>query len=285
MYAIGRVIMWQALKIIPKGSRTIHYTASRYTQELIEFSSRKSGTAQGPFSELPEFKPLQGSMMLKLPSFCTIYTRLDKISALNVEQSAAKQPFLSLDALENAPFSKVSTGEHPVNATMVSSTPMSNITIIQIDDYKQGWYLTDPENDVLCYSGDLKLEFGHSLRGRGIVAIGGKGPVYQLNLEPGENITVNPDSILGYNDKVSLRISELKSKTVIPQFIKSWSKSNFALNFGHYYDRFALWWGKLFHKDKIYCKIQGPGSLLLQTAFVPGSKVCSDDELLKAFKQ
>lgn len=264
---------------IAKRFLSLQESTVKPSRKVSHIALTKKGTASGPFVELPEFEPLQDSILVKLPASCILHSKLDKISVVNVESNATSKPFLSIENEENQVFSKLVTADRSVNAMLVSGSPMSNVTVLQLDNYKEGWILTNPEQNVLCYSGDLTLDKGH-LKGSGVAAINGDGPVYWMKLESKDNVLINPDSIIGYQSSVSLSPTKTRSTFVIPPKIKQW----FEKYLDGYYDKFLLNWGKLFNSDKVYCRIQGPGNVLLQANFAPGSKILSDNELLQAFK-
>ncbi|CAR24858.1 AIM24 family protein [Lachancea thermotolerans CBS 6340] len=254
---------------------------TRKLNTLVNISSRKSGSFGGPFSQLPEFTPLQDSILISLPSSCTVYTKTDKVSVISADPNVNENPVIFKDAVPGSGFSRLFTREEPINAMLVSSTPMSNVLVLELDDYNEGWYLADPQNSVICYSGDLTFASdGRHLVGRGVVAVSGEGPVYQLQLGENESIIVSPDAILGHDKKVRLETSVLGSHAGIPEIIKK-SLSQYAQS---YLDTLNITWHKLFAKSRTFYQATGPGTLLLQTSFVPETKVFTDDDLSKALK-
>ncbi|CUS23737.1 LAQU0S11e03114g1_1 [Lachancea quebecensis] len=254
---------------------------TRKLNTLVNISSRKSGSFGGPFSQLPEFTPLQDSILISLPSSCTVYTKTDKISVISADPNGTEKAVIFKEAVLGSGFSRLFTQEEPINAMLVSSTPMSNVLVLELDDYNDGWRLTNPQNSVMCYSGDLNFASnGHHLVGRGVVAVSGEGPVYQLQLGENESIIVNPDSVLGHDNKVCLKTSVLGSHAGIPEFIRK-SLSQYAQS---YLETLNITWHKLFARSRTFYRATGPGTLLLQTSFVPGAKVFTDDDLSKALK-
>lgn len=260
-----------------------HFSYARFYSSSIvpvsDFASRKKGTGKGPFVELPDFKPLQDSILIKIPSSCTIYGNMDKINAISPDPKADGQPFLAQEYDHTRGFSKIMTGQYPANLIMSSSTPMSCVSVINVDSYKNGLFIPSFRQNVLCYSGDLLLDKGNQLKGLGIVALAGKGPVYKLKLEKGEQIMVTGESILAYDSHVKLNLTRLKSSYGIPKILNDF----FSKYLHHYYDILLIQWSKMFSRDKIYCNIQGPGIFFLQTKFIPGSRKYSNDELLETF--
>ncbi|GAV53302.1 hypothetical protein ZYGR_0AI05860 [Zygosaccharomyces rouxii] len=245
---------------------------------ISDFSTRKKGTGSGPFVELPEFTPLQDSILIKIPSSCTVYGQLDKISAITSDIRDHGKPFLAQDIDSSKGLSIVTTGEHPANILMASHTPLSNVVVLKLANYKQGIYIPNFYQEALCFSGDLHMNDSGELKGLGVVALAGKGPIYQMVLKQGEKNLVARESILAYDSKVRCQLTKLHSSFNIPQSVHEW----FINNASKFYDNAKVQWSRLFHSHKIYCELEGPGSVFLQTNFIPGSKPFSKSDLFKA---
>ncbi|SCV03431.1 LAME_0H10374g1_1 [Lachancea meyersii CBS 8951] len=270
-------------RVLAKATRPF-FPGTRNLNTISNFTTTKLASAGGPFSQLPEFTPLQDSILVSLPSSCILHTRTDQVCALSFDaKSKLQQQPLYLNASEKSPhFCQLSTGDEPVNAMLVSSTPMSNVLILNLDDYRDGWHLTDPQASVLCYSGNLEFQTDNQLIGRGTVAISGEGPVYQMQLGENESAIVNPGAILGYSNKVSVSNAGFSSQALVPIPIRAC----FSRYAGRYLEKLDLLRHKLLNQGKVYTEVKGPGTVLLQTSFVPGPKSYnySDQELLQAFK-
>lgn len=248
---------------------------------ISDLAARKKGTGGGSFVELPEFKPLQDSILVKIPSSCTVYGKLSKINAISCDPQAKDGPFLAQEALNSSGFSKVMTGEYPANLIMASPTPMSNVAVVKIDaSGKEGLCVPDFAENVLCYSGDLNLDEGSRVNGYGVVALAGKGPVYQVVLKEGEQMMVASESILAYDSQVNLRLTKIKSPYGIPNGIRDFISKHFAF----YYDQAMIRWNKWITGSKIYSNIQGPGTFFLQTHFVVGSRRYTEGEIMETLE-
>lgn len=247
---------------------------------ISNFSMRKKGTGSGPFVELPEFTPLQDSILIKIPSSCTVYGQLDKISAITSGIRDHGKPFLAQDLDSSKGFPIVTTGEHPANILMASHTPLSNVVVLKLDNYKQGIYIPNFDQEALCFSGDLNMNDSGELKGLGIVALAGKGPIYQMILKQGEKSLITRKSILAYDSKVGCQITKLNSSFNIPQSVHNW----FTKNASRFYDNAKIQWSRMFHSHKIYCELEGPGSVFLQTNFVPGSKPVTKSDFVMTSK-
>lgn len=277
------VIMQSSSEMITQVARRSllrSFTLRRYGSgsiKISDFSTTKKGTGAGPFVELPEFKQLQDSLLIKLPSSCTVYGNLDKISAITSDGLENGKPFLAQDYDSTRGLSMVTTGDHAANVLVASYTPLSNVVVLEMDNYEEGFCIPNFSQEALCLSGDLHLDNTGHLRGHGVVALAGQGPVYQMILKKGESIVVAVESLLAHNENIQLQLTKLNSSFSIPQRINDWLLKNAS----DVYEKLLIQWIRLFSKDKIYYEIQGPGIVLLQTNFVPGSKTYSRAELLK----
>lgn len=254
---------------------------STYGTTISDFALTKKGTGRGSFIELPEFTPLQDSILVKVPSACTIYGKLNKINVISSEPRTNNGPVLAQDVIGRGGFTRIMTGEHPANLIMASPTPMSNIAVVRIDSAEDdGLYVPDFDQNVLCYSGDLKLRNRNQVIGFGIIALAGRGPVYQVVLKEGDEMVLTSESILAHDAQVQKSLIRLNSPYKVPTVIRDF----FAKYFRRYYDQLLIKWDKAFTTGKVFTKIQGPGVFFLQTQFVPGSRKYTNQELLESTK-
>lgn len=248
---------------------------------ISDFASTKRGTGGGSFIELPEFKPLHDSILVKIPSSCTVYGKLNKINAISSDSNSREKPFLAQETDPSSGFSKLVTGEHPVNVIIASPTPISNVSVVKVDrNEEDGLFVPNFTESVLCYSGNLTLSEAGKLHGYGVVGIEGKGPVYQVNLKEGEEMMVKSESILAYDSKVTLKLTKLKSPYGVPDGVSKF----FARYLAGYYDRILVMWNKWFTSSKVFSKFRGPGMFFLQTNFIPGSREYTKEEILETLE-
>lgn len=275
----GRAISTRFTRLLPRIPCARPYSGGNIS--ISDFAATKKGTGSGSFIELPEFKPLQDSILVKIPSSCTVYGKLNKINAISSDPQAKTGPFLAQESTGPSGFSRIMTGEHPANLMMASPTPMSNITVVKIDtDDKGGLYVPDFAENVLCYSGDLTLDEKSRVKGYGVLALAGKGPVYQVILKEGEEMMVTSESILAYDSQVALKLMKLNSSYGIPKGVSELLSKYFA----RYYDQACITWNKWFTGSKIYSNIQGPGTFFLQTHFIPGSRNYTEKDIIEALE-
>ncbi|QLQ80965.1 hypothetical protein HG537_0E03200 [Torulaspora globosa] len=245
---------------------------------ISDFAITKKGSGRGCFIELPDFIPLQDSILVKIPSSCEIYGKLNKINAISSDSKVQNQTLVAQESVGSAGFSRIVTGEYPVNLIMASPTPMSNIAVVKIDSGENdGLYVPEFDQNVLCYSGDLMLRNHNQITGYGVVALAGRGPVYRVILKEDEHMIVTSESILAYDSQVQTRLIRLQSPYRTPNAIYRF----FSKYIQRYYDQLLVKWTK---SGKVFSKIQGPGTFYLQTQFVPGSRRYSAKELLEITK-
>ncbi|EDO18873.1 hypothetical protein Kpol_1023p42 [Vanderwaltozyma polyspora DSM 70294] len=247
---------------------------------IDNFTRRKGGTGSGPFVELPEFEQLQDSIIAKLPAYCTIYGNLNKICALNVDSNALNGPFLAEDSEEINCMTKFATKEYPANLMMSSPVPASSIAILKLDDYKSGIKIRSFDDNVLCYSGDLSKSDDSIIKGLGVVALCGSGSTYRMSVQKDEVIMITPESLLAHDSNLKLELIGLRSHFKLPLKLKQ-----FIIKYAnHFYEDIMLYSTKFFKKDKMFYKIKGPGTIILQNNFIPQSKLYSNEELIKTIK-
>ncbi|SCU87044.1 LAMI_0D04500g1_1 [Lachancea mirantina] len=254
-------------------TRMFHISRIRRDVAVPQFSKKLNGSSAGPFIQLPQFTPFQDSMLVKMPSSCSIYTKLDKVSVVSVEPpetvgqttETATGPVLFKSTTPNGSFLKLSTKQQSVNALLVSNTATSSVAVIQIEDYEKGWYLTNPRASIMCYSGDLSFPSENKVIGSGVIAMGGDGPIYRMQLNTDEHIYINPAAVLAFDKDIKLTVTNLSRKAafISTSLLRFFSQDTV--------DASLLAWDKLADKSSIFCRVQGPGTILLQTAFTPGA--------------
>lgn len=229
---------------------------------VSDFATKKKGTGKGPFIELPELKSLQDSILIKLPSSCTIYGNLKNFNAISPDPRANGQTVLERAYDKQTGLSKLSTGQYPLNMIMLSPASMSSTAIIKIDSYTKGLFVPNFFKSTLCYGGDLSLDNqSGEVKGLGIVALAGEGPVYKMILSKIDTIMVSKETILAYDSNIKVHSVTLGSYYSFPIRLKTFFKK-LPSPYSEYLTSLC---DKIFNRDKSFCKINGPGILFLQT--------------------
>ncbi|KAI9773477.1 MAG: Altered inheritance of mitochondria protein 24, mitochondrial [Geoglossum simile] len=118
------------------------------------------------------------------------------------------------------------------------------------------------------------------LGGRGLVALVGKGQVYQLTLELGEEFIVHPSNLLGYTITQDLpQPYRLKSSTLklqIPsvslwglfpnsKFVKAMRDSGTWKTIVKFYLAVRTWSRRTIWGDRLFLRFRGPTTILMQS--------------------
>ncbi|AAS50308.1 AAL058Cp [Eremothecium gossypii ATCC 10895] len=253
-------------------------TRSRPTfSNLSELVVCKEGTGAGPFIELPEFKILEDAVVLKIPAASVVYGRLEQLGMFNVP-SGASRPFIKLEHMRNG-FTKFCTGVEPVNLVCSSPAPTNNLKVLEVNYEDEAWVIKDAGSRILSYSGNISVE-EDKLTGRGVVVLNGQGPIYELDLGKCDEVLLAPESVCAYTADTSLQLVKLDALLTISKAVKKYGQ----LLFGKHYEGILTVLTRMANKDKIYYRAKGPGRLLLQTHYLPGSQEYSTAELLQSMK-
>ncbi|AET38698.1 uncharacterized protein Ecym_3199 [Eremothecium cymbalariae DBVPG len=252
-------------------------SSSHILTDLSKFVVRKTGTGSGPFVEFPDFQLLQGSLLLRIPSSSTVFSKLEQVGVFNVPPETAL-PFMNCEKLPNG-FTKLITGAAPVNLICHTRASSNNLKVLEVDDYGKGWKLMKPASQVIFYSGDLSFNEG-KLLGRGLVALMTQGPLHELKLNGGEEMLIAPESIVGYFDCKIEKLEKLDNSIAISQIVKKYG----TMYLGKFYDQLLYLMSRVIRKDKLYFKVRGPGIMLLQSHYALGSQSYSRDEILRSMK-
>lgn len=242
---------------------------------VTDFSRRKEGTGSGPFVELPDVQPLHDSILLRLPSSSSVIGKLNNITVINSSHELKDVDLKHLFAVEkhNDGFMKLSTGDEPVNLICTSSNALGRVSLLNIDDYAKGWTLLDPIQNILCYSGDITVD-ANSITGRGIVAINGSGPTWELQIGDKEELLLPARSLLAYSPSINIKWEKNAGNSIfdktffpkptwlsIPVQLSQWYSENIK---GHY-DSLRLKMNKYFQRHKFMARIAGPGLVIVQS--------------------
>ncbi|QEU59895.1 hypothetical protein KDRO_C04180 [Kluyveromyces lactis] len=260
---------------------------------ITNLSDRKQGTGTGPFVELPDLQPLHDSLLLRIPSSSSVVGKLNNITVIDSSNELKDIELTKLFAVQkqkDTGFVTLSTADEPVNLICTASTRLNNVTVINLDDYEQGWTVNDPLNNILCYSGDVSIN-GNKIVGRGIFALNGQGSSWHIMLKESEQIVAPATSVLGFSSTVSVSPNKITSPLhftmptffTLPAEVSTWIHSNITPK----YEALRFQYNKLFRKNKIAASLQGPGIVILQHQNTNYSRniLYTDEALLEALKK
>jgi uncharacterized protein (AIM24 family) len=237
-------------------------------------------------------------LSVALPASSNLYTRRGTLIGLNGHLEDATSTLSLLSPLQNAlrsiPFlyQKI-TSPTPLTALVSTNSANTTFGVLQLDG-KADW--TVCQRDALLawtgYSLVIKPMVFSSRRtrwaaseiaGRGLVALVGKGQIYQVVLKPGESFIIHPSALLAYSALPPLlhRISSVSAslRFQIPNMLKPdlsvqldkieawrkikdtplWKSLTKALWSVRTWSRRAIW------GDRLFLRFQGPATILIQS--------------------
>ncbi|CCE63225.1 hypothetical protein TPHA_0E01300 [Tetrapisispora phaffii CBS 4417] len=252
---------YRVFEKIPLVNKGFYRTITNRSQLTSDFLIKKQGTGAGPFIDLPEFRKLNDSLLIKLPAFSSLYGNIDKISIMNTHMDSNLNNIMNREHCEKLSMEKLTTNEMPVNLIMSAPVPSSNIPILNFNDYKKGIIIPDIDNNLLCFAGDLSInKKTNEMTGFGILALNGYGPIEKLTLDEKESLQVLLGTVVAYESGITI------GSVIIP------SDSQFQVKIKRKFNTFLksikLDWildNKLFFRnEKSLIKMQGPGTVYLQ---------------------
>ena len=243
-------------------------------------------TGSGPFAQEPKFEVLghPGSMIhVVLPASGSVYTRRGSVIGVN----GALNDITSTLVVADQPIRKLAKAV-PILYQKVTST--SPVTLLVGTNGKHSYTIADvsPENSwIICrrkallgwnasslvvepFSGS-KLWGNVKASGSGQIALIGEGELYQIEVNSGEEILINPSNIVAYSTEGHGSLTRRLHSNInleLPVLVSSWLEQNKVL-------KTFSWWlksvtSRLLWRDDIALRLQGPSTVIVQTQ---GSKL------------
>ncbi|KAF8250055.1 hypothetical protein K440DRAFT_619467 [Wilcoxina mikolae CBS 423.85] len=192
--------------------RQIHISATPSTTSingLVDLSSQTQAIPKlsgfGPFPAEITFEVLGAPYSLlsvALPASSNLYTRRGTLLGLNGRPSDTTSTLSILSPLLRAPkripflYQKL-TSTSPLTCIISTNTPNTTFCVLSLDGTAD-WTLSQPDA-LLAWSGHSIVVRPSEVTGRGLVALAGRGQVYQLSLKPGEEFIIHRKSLLAYS--------------------------------------------------------------------------------------
>ena len=141
-------------------------------------------------------------LAVSLPASSTLYTRRGTLLALNGALAPATSTLRVLPPLRRAaagiPFLyRKLTSAAPLTALIATNTPNTTFAVLALDGTAD-WTLAQPAA-LLAWSGHSIVVRPREVSGRGLVALAGRGQVYQVVLAAAEEFSVRKESLLAYS--------------------------------------------------------------------------------------
>ncbi|KAL7270765.1 Altered inheritance of mitochondria protein 24, mitochondrial [Rhizina undulata] len=235
-------------------------------------------------------------LSVSLPASSTLYSRRGTLVGVNGKVENAISTLSLLEpfrrALLRIPFlyQKI-TSTSPITCLISTNSPNTTFGVIELDG-KADWMVTQ-KDALLAWTGhsisvtptiNRKMSLAHwgnsKLVGRGLVALVGRGQIYQITLKPGEEFIVHPSTLLAYSitskHPLPYRLRSIPFRLQVPRLDLSrvFPKSNFLeamKNTATYKTiveilyRLKTWARRTLIGDHLFIRFQGPGTILVQS--------------------
>jgi hypothetical protein len=177
----------------------------------------------------------------------------------------------------------------PLTALISTRSPQTSLSTLHLDG-RYDWLLTS-RTALLAWSGhtlilkpriNTRLSLQHwgntLLSGRGIVALVGRGQIYQVTLREGEEYVVHPSHVLGYtqnayppqpyrfrNTTLKLQVPNLAGYLPEMRFFKEMRKAQLWKFLAETLFRVRTWTRRSIFGDRLFLQFKGPTTILLQS--------------------
>ncbi|KAI5842602.1 mitochondrial biogenesis AIM24-domain-containing protein [Morchella snyderi] len=296
--------------------RNVHIKATPSTSSIdgpVDLSEQTQAipklSGAGPFPADVRFEVLgapYSMLSVALPASSLLYSRRGTLVGINGQTENAVSTLSILEPFRRAalriPFlyQKISSTS-PLTCLISTNTPNTTFGIIELDG-KVDWMLT--QNDaLLAWTGHSvsskptishKMSLAHwgnsKLTGRGLVALIGRGQIYQVTLKPGEEYTIHPSALLAYSMNgpsrpVPYRLKSTSLRLQIPrfnmirrylpevEFIRTIKESDVYKTIARTLFGIKTWSRRTIWGDRLFLRFQGPSTILVQSRTAPLSEV------------
>ncbi|CUS08120.1 unnamed protein product [Tuber aestivum] len=294
----------------PCSNRSVHIRATPSTTALDGFLDLSEQTQSipklsgaGPFPADVKFEVLGAPYSLlsvALPASSVLYSRRGTLVGVNGRADNVKDPTLLLHFLRAnhrrimfvGSLNSIISSTSPLTCLISTNSPNTTFGVIELDG-KADWMVT--QNDaLLAWTGHSisakpsvspRMSLAHwgnsKLTGRGLVALVGRGQIYQVTLRAGEEFVVHPGSLLAYSintefGPVPYRLRSASIRLQVPrlnldrlllqiEFIRAMHNSEVSKTISKTLFAFRTWLRRTIWGDRLFVRFQGPGTILLQS--------------------
>ncbi|KAK8152456.1 mitochondrial biogenesis AIM24-domain-containing protein [Phyllosticta citrichinensis] len=282
-------------------------TASPLALRQIHISATPSTTSPNPDQDVSpaaestldaRFEVLGAPYSLlsvSLSASQNLYTRRGTLVAVNGKAENTVSTLSLLEPISRAPlgipflYQKISSAS-PITALISAKSPVSSFAVVHLDG-RLDW-LVAQRNGLLAWTGhslgvkprlntNLSLaHWGSSLvTGRGLLALVGKGQIYQVQLKAGEEYIVHPSNVLAYtmnkNPPTPYRFKSTSFRFQIPgikaglfpdtRFFNEMRKSEAWKTMARVFFTLRTWTRKTIWGDRLFLQFRGPSTILIQS--------------------
>ncbi|KAK7532805.1 putative mitochondrial protein Fmp26 [Phyllosticta citribraziliensis] len=276
----------------PLVQRQIHISATPSTTSpnLDQDVSPAESTLDARFEVLGAPYSL---LSVSLSASQNLYTRRGTLVAVNGKAENTVSTLSLLEPVSRAPlgipclYQKISSAS-PITALIAAKSPVSSFAVVHLDG-RLDW-LVAQRNGLLAWTGhslgvkprlntNLSLaHWGSSLvTGRGLLALVGKGQIYQVQLKAGEEYIVHPSNVLAYTmnktPPTPYRFKSTSFRFQIPgikafpdtRFFNEMRKSEVWKTMARVFFTLRTWTRKTIWGDRLFLQFRGPSTILIQS--------------------
>lgn len=161
-------------------------------------------------------------------------------------------------------------------SSLTTGSPDSKTTVLNVSSEKP-WIITQRKAILGWTSSTLKVETNKLHRlwgnvktvGQGQLALTGQGELYSINVQEGEQISINPTNLLAYDSGGgSVSFKKLPQSQLTLELPALSGKIVTALNpisENKYVKKLLVFWRWIFGRENVYFQVSGPKTLILQT--------------------
>ncbi|CUM54162.1 uncharacterized protein AC631_00650 [Debaryomyces fabryi] len=292
------------------------FNKSRDISKEISNDSLPKGTGNGPFIELPSFKPLGNPsdlLNITLPQSSKLSIRNGTIIGINGDlKNLTSVPQI----LHKTEYQELMSNS---SVSLLINGGMNNYSIIEVNSIEDKWTILNDKNIIAWTGFNLQLDpievlekcNSFQTNGKGIIIVNGEEQLFDITLSANEQIIINPNSLVAYNSSISYAtlnspwtqplnffrkfqfptiahssINSVKSfiGSQYSRIISSLGINNEMKVLTGYYNSFKQFITfnviNKFYNKPIYFKITGPGRLLLDNNnHLPNRKNFSKKEI------
>ncbi|KAF2101724.1 hypothetical protein NA57DRAFT_64429 [Rhizodiscina lignyota] len=233
-------------------------------------------------------------LSVKLSPSQNLYTRRGSLVAVSGKPDDAVSTLSVLGPLRRSalgiPFlyQRISSTS-PMTALLSTKSAISSFSVIHLDG-RIDWIVAQ-RSGLLAWSGhtlsvspraNTKMSLAHwgnsHITGRGLVALVGKGQIYQINLKANEQYIAHPSNVLAYtinqipplpfrfkSTTLRLQIPDISSWLPDTRFFRVMRESTAWKSIAAFLFSLRTWTRRTIWGDRLFLQFQGPMTILLQS--------------------
>ncbi|EOD49547.1 putative mitochondrial protein fmp26 protein [Neofusicoccum parvum UCRNP2] len=233
-------------------------------------------------------------LSVSLSASQNLYTRRGTLVAVNGKVENAVSSLSILEPFRRAPlgvpflYQKLSSAS-PITALISSKSPVTSFAVVHLDG-RLDW-LVAQRQALLAWTGhalsvkprvNTKMSLAHwgnsHVTGRGLLALVGKGQIYQVHLKAGEEYVVHPSNILAYtmtaNPPLPYRFKSTSLRFQVPsltglfpntKFFEEMRKTQAFKTLAQFLFTLRTWTRRTIWGDRLFLQFRGPSTILIQS--------------------